>query len=195
MKKLILIVSSFIIFQSCSQTTTSSNSSQSQSQEADYFNSGLSGWTTHGDAVNFKFESSGGNPGGYITATDGGQGIYFYYLAPMGFRGNKSHLYGGTISYDIFINEVSSLKNKDDIILEGDKYTITYNFDKWPSTVWTNFSATTEANGQWMLQGTPQRATEEQIKSVLSNVLGLKIRGEYRLGSDYSGLDNVKWTK
>ena len=60
------------------------------------FDSGLDGWTAFGIAI--SWQSSGGNPGGYLRGDDLADASYL--IAPAAFLGNLSAFDGGQMSFD-----------------------------------------------------------------------------------------------
>jgi hypothetical protein len=68
---------------------------------------------------------------------------------------------------------------------------IWYDTEMNPGVSWTSYSITINEAAGWKLNQTNQYATEADIRTALSFVDGISIRGEYRGGSDIGGLDNV----
>jgi hypothetical protein len=77
----------------------------------------------------------------------------------------------------------------DDIVIVGAAGRLSYRFDYAPGLAWTDFSVqlSTSANWRWNWNA---RATEAQIRSVLSNATNLQIRGEFVTGEDTGALDS-----
>ena len=70
---------------------------------------------------------------------------------------------------------------------------LSYRFEYAPGTAWTDFSVPLSASANWRWNWNA-RATEAQIRSVLSRPFRLDIRGEYRTGDDIGGLDHFVLT-
>ena len=154
------------------------------------FDTGTDGWTTLKDARDFRWEETGGNPGGFIAANDVGSGAYWRFNAPSAYHGDKSAYYGLPITYQLRqIGSVGTVTNQDDIRITGGGVTIDYRFGTTPGSEWTTFSIELVEGAGWEVSNTP--ATEAQIRAVLAEVTSLSIRGEYRVGADSCGLDNV----
>jgi len=165
------------------------------------FDSGAEGWSTFGDATNFRWDSAG-----FIAADDGAGGTYFYFYAGPGFLGDQSERYGAALSYDIITNNTGT-HTPTDIVIEGVDFRIVYDGpDFVDENTWTRFSATVSASSDWFYQdivdGSPVEvqamsataATEAQVREVLSDVRALYIRGEYSgAADDTTSLDNVRW--
>ncbi|QKY21036.1 hypothetical protein B4589_011855 [Halolamina sp. CBA1230] len=157
------------------------------------------GWKITGDAQGGAsvpdYEPSAGNPAPSISATDDVQGGTWYFEAPGKFLGGKSGFYGGTLSFDLmqeFSGSPSQFDN-DDITLSGGGLTLTYDTAQNPgngtSGNWTSYNVTLDESDNWMVSGSA--ATQTEIETVLADLTELRIRGEYRSGSDKGYLDNV----
>jgi hypothetical protein len=81
----------------------------------------------------------------------------------------------------------------DDIVISGPAGRLSYRFEYAPGTAWTDFSVALSAAANWRWNWNA-RATEEQIRSVLSRPLRLEIRGEYVTGDDTGGMDQFVLT-
>jgi hypothetical protein len=158
------------------------------------FDQNNEGWSVVGDGL-LTYESTGGNPStsGYILGVDRLEGDVFYFNAPSKFRGNASAAYGRLLTFDLVWSENLSDKDVADIILQGDGLTITAKLPAPPGNSWTSYSIRLDVGGGWVRQGTTQAVTAAQIQSVLASLQQLRIRGEYRDGSEQSGLDNVRF--
>lgn len=154
------------------------------------FDTDAEGWSTDKDAQNFMWQSAGGNPGGFVSAIDIGTGQYWRFTAPASYLGDRSALYGQDFSYDIRqLGVVGTVTNQPDVRLVGGGVTIEFRFGVAPTGAWSNFSVVVAAGQGWTRGGVP--ATEAEIRSVLSSLTELSIRGEYRVGADSAALDNV----
>ena len=153
------------------------------------FDSDAEGWSTDKDARDFRWEPSGGNPGGFIAADDIGSGQYWRFSAPALFLGDRSASYGYSLSYELKqLGTVGTVTNQNDIEITGNDITLAYRFGFSPGADWTAFSANLIVGAGWMVGS--EEATEAQIRAVLDDVSSLSIRGEYRVGADSCGLDN-----
>jgi hypothetical protein len=160
---------------------------------ASTFDSNRDGWSTVGDVTNLLFQSSGGNPGGFIQAFDRNIGDIWHWVAPTNYSGNWSHSYGGWLQFDLK-QSVTTLQNIEqaDVILHGAGTNLVFNTITNPSTSWVSYKIPLRENGGWKLatlSGPPP--TREQMLSVLSDVTGLQIRGEFSSAADIGSLDNV----
>jgi hypothetical protein len=161
------------------------------------FEKGIDGWRIEGDAQGGSsypdYVETGGNPGGHIKAVDDVQGGVWYWVAPANFRGDKSGFYGGTLTFDLIQSRIVSQFNASDVIVSGGELDLVYDFggqETHPRTDWTVYSVTLHESGDWVVDGTGNQATAEEIRTVLADITRLHIRGEYISGSDTGFLDN-----
>ncbi|MFG0306082.1 MAG: laminin B domain-containing protein [Phycisphaerales bacterium JB040] len=157
------------------------------------FDTDAEGWMTDLDARDFEWRETGGNPGGYVHAVDIGSGQYWRFEAPALFLGDLSARYGQTLSYELIqTGIVGSVTTQPDVILEGGGVRLVKNHGAAPSSEWTGFAVTLDVAGDWRLNSVGgQPADEAAIRGVLADVSALLIRGEFRVGADAAGLDNV----
>jgi len=170
------------------------------------FDDGFGGWDVINDVASFTFETVGGNPGGYLEFVDSVAGDVVYWEAPAEFANRIKDYIGGSISFDLRQNAVTSqFDSKGDIIIETSEGTSRLFLD-WPTaqnpgTAWTSYSYPLQfdlsgANGaRWLISPAPgsstSNVTEEEVLNLLSKATKVLIRAEYRAGSDTGGIDNV----
>jgi hypothetical protein len=153
------------------------------------FSTSAQGWMIASDTgvVDPLFEPRGGDPGGYISAKDEEGGETWYYRAPAGVLALLAAAEYGAITYSVRQSEVEPGFPDDDVVIVGTAGRLSYRFDHAPGTNWTRFSAPLSAAGWRWNWNMP--ATQDQMRSVLTNPIRLEIRGEYRTGTDVGGLD------
>jgi len=133
----------------------------------------------------------GGNPGGHLSMVDPDNQI-FYFQAPALFLGNQLHRYDETLQFDLRISPVSPVFEAPDVILKGAGLTLLYNAEPTPGTDWVSYEVPLGLSGPWVVDGTTDLATEEQMRLVLGQLEALRIRGEFvAISSDITYLDNV----
>ncbi len=152
------------------------------------FDTDADGWTVTGDATGPNWQASGGNPGGYIQATDTGQGLVSYWNAPAKFLGNQSA--ANRLSFDLWQTPTTNQFNSPDVILIGGGITLQLNINH-PSNTWTSYPVALTPAAGWWNQTANAPATQANIQTVLSSLTSLQIRAEYSGDLDTDGLDNV----
>jgi hypothetical protein len=139
------------------------------------------------------FNLTGGNPGGYISATDQDNGD-FTFSAPAKFLGDVSGATG--LSYDLIYPVGAINYQPTDVILMGNGETLLWksNPDIVPGPSWMSVNLDFVPSTEWHV-GTSNGAlaTAADFSRVLGNLSGLFIRGEYTTGLvETPGLDNVR---
>lgn len=166
----------------------------------DNFAEDEAGWTIIGDAqggyVAASYSPDGGVTNGYIYADDDVTGGVWYFKAPDTYVGNKLEYYGATLSFSQFQDSnMSDQFQAADIVFSNGEQKITYvhGEDNYPSAEWTDYSIPISAESNWIKGDYDSGifATEAEIKAVLTNVTEFIIRGEFEIGPDNGGLDNV----
>lgn len=166
------------------------------------FSTNADGWTTPGAFSGvLNYNASGGNPGGFVSASDpfsAGPPIYWYYQAPAKFLGNLSTYYNGTLSFDLAQASATVAAQRADVILSTGTTSLYY-FNLSPATpaifpAWTSYKiALNEITGNWKTSnsstGTP--ATQSDIQFALGNLISVQIRGRFGSIQSSSTLDNV----
>ena len=162
------------------------------------FDTNNEGWTTFGDATspNATWVATGGNPGGFIRVTDQSTGGTWHFVAPGKFLGNKCDAYDTYLRYDQITSDTTNedqYGDRPDVILFGAGLVLVFENDENPNLSWTHYDVLLREDAGWRLNSiTGAVPTEAQFRAVLSNLSGMRIRGEYRPYDDYGGLDNVR---
>ncbi len=161
-----------------------------------YFEKDDEGWQVTGDVQNQSaqpdYNPLGGNPGGFLSATDETTGGIWYWNAPEKYLGSKDKALNKKLCFDLIQSDLSNQFDAPDVILESGDIILVYTFPSHPDTIWTSYSIDLSAEAGWKkneASGPP--ATEEDLADVLSQLTGLRIRGEYIVGPDIGSLDNV----
>lgn len=167
------------------------------------FDAGLEGWVVADfpDAgpwtsplatypANSFFSPSGGNPGGYLLSSDP-SGNTFFLQAPSQFLGNKFSAYGTSLSFDMYHLEAVNWDPGVDVVLVGAGMTLVRGGVVTPTPSWQTFQVPLTETG-WQISGPGGAApTSAEFQSVLAGLSELEIRGEFFIGPDTTGLDNV----
>jgi hypothetical protein len=139
------------------------------------------------------YNATGGNPGGFISTVDPDSGD-FMFGAPSKFLGNQSG--AGSLSYDLNY-PVGALDYKPvDIMLTDGTTRLLWISNPTPalSPSFTHVAIGLAPSANWHL-GTVGGATPTagDFQTVLANLTGLFISGEYTVGQiETPGLDNVR---
>ena len=166
------------------------------------FDSDHEGWGILNDASSLSWQGTIGNPAGSISAVDDGAGILWFFSAPAAYLGDRSAAYGESLSWDILgiIGNQTTLPGRADVMLVGGGLEIGLSAAVQPvNGQWTSWAVTLDDSEDWRLitslsNGTlgGTSATPAQIQSVLGDLTGLYIRGEYtNVAGDSTALDNV----
>ena len=155
------------------------------------FDTDAEGWTVIADADGPTHHSTGGNPDGYISAADRGEGGFWYWDAPAKFLGNKASAYGETLRFDLRQSTTELQFDADDVVLIGGGITLTFDTPDNPGTDWTSYSISLTETAGWLNAATGFSPTAPEMQAVLADLTALQIRGEFSEGMDIGGLDNV----
>jgi hypothetical protein len=135
--------------------------------------------------------ASGGNPGGYIRASDPSNNCYSF-TAPSVQLGNWSAYNGGTLSFSLQASH-NNYADARVVLLVGAGLTIAAEISPLPATTWTNYTIPLEpASFRYnRLSGAP--CTPQDFAAVLASLAAFRISAEF--GSQVEetvGLDEVR---
>ena len=163
---------------------------------SDTFDSGAGGW----DVVNkaqLAYEPTGGNGGGYVSGTDiPDVCCTWYFEAPSRYKGDKSAYVGTVLRFDLkqstLENPISGFKGYVWLIA-SDGTTLFYDSGSHPGTDWTSYQVRMDGGAGWQNTTAGRAATPEDMRTVMGDLLYLRIRGEFSGSTvpDVGGLDNV----
>ena len=157
------------------------------------FDADADGWTIQGEAQGPDYHATGGTEGGYISATDplSTTGTS-YWKAPAKFVGSLGQAFNGKLSYDIRDTGALPTFRDPDVVLRSGSLVLEYRQKKRPKgSRWTHFNVKLNGKKGWVDGSTGQRATPQQMQTVLSSLDSLLVRGEYRIGPEVFDIDNV----
>lgn len=156
------------------------------------FVDGPEGWRIEGDAIQSDpmfSDTSGVENSGYIFADDYTTGGVWYFVAPERYHSKVLNYNGYLHFYLIQKSAMSNQFNDRDIIIDGgEKGALTYYFDSFPGTTWTEYKVKINEEADWYDED-GFIADESKIRSVLLNIKKISIRGEFESGPDTGGLD------
>lgn len=157
------------------------------------------GWYSWNDGAGgtpYLFHSvTGGNPGGYVYATDTSSGVW-YFLGNSDFKNDLTDYYGCYLAYDIKIPNINYAipTNYSEVLFQrNDGNTLEYNLGSAPTpNIWCSYVIVLLGSGwTWNSPG-GTLATDADMLSTLADVKKLKIRAEFSgLDSEKDRLDNV----
>lgn len=154
------------------------------------FDSSAEGWTVNLDAD--QSWNIFGKPLGSLRNVDLAQGDVHGYRANQTFLGNKSVAYGGKLSWDIYVDFSGRDFGIPDVVISGNNLTLYLDIGLPVANRWNSYNVALDTSAGWRTGSlTGSLATENQIRSVLSNIEQLIIKGEYSSSRDTSYLDNV----
>ena len=166
----------------------------SASAQTSTFSANSQGWlvgdfftTTGGTAPTWV--ASGGNPGGFIRTED----LYPWtaFWAPSVYLGNRSSLYGGTLSYDTRLLTTDPGAIPAVVISDG---TLMLQYQTLPPTTsWSTFLFPLTEAGWEVADGsgnTGPAATQSQFQQVLANLAWVHVNADWQTGPDRVDLDN-----
>jgi large repetitive protein len=155
------------------------------------FNKNLQSWRVIGDPATGSpaWVSTGGNPGGYLSAVDGGQGQDMVAMAPKGFLGKKGAFYGGSLTFDRKIEDTSGgayFTPPWTVQLVGDGGTVVdFTLATPPGPGWTRQQIAL------LPQDTSNGVSAATLQAVLGSLQSIGIEIEYISGTETDDLDNV----
>jgi Laminin B (Domain IV) len=172
------------------------------------FDSGDDGWrvaqNNESDPEAFEpptFNTSGGNPGGYVSVTDNWpdpnpqepDGRYWYLASPESWGGDRGGFYGGSLSFDARYTGPSP-DYPPVVALFDNEGNGLYYYDVAatpPGAAWQRFEVPLRESSAWSYQG--GEATRAHFMSILSDLSAVVIDGD--LAQDHvgetTGIDNV----
>jgi hypothetical protein len=177
-------------------------STYAQAQVASTFDASDEGWTAKhsgGTLAAFSYSSSGGNPGGSVSAsppTSGGTvniSMTWYWEAPAAFLGDHDLSYGQLLKFDLIQSVAGTDNTTSDVVITSAGGSIHYTLPSKPGTGWTSYAIPLDLTADWRWgskSGTIAR--HYQIKRVLADITKIQIRCKYSSAAGYAtGIDNV----
>ena len=154
------------------------------------FDTNAEGWTVLGDGTNLIHVPTGGNPGGFIQATDGGLGTTWYWKAPALYYGDARDYIGKTLKFSLKQSATDSQFDDVDVLLRNPAF-----FNPLVADIIAPGTGFTDTEYEITLNrdSFSPRVTIEEFERLLENLTSIEIRGEYRTGDDTGGLDSVRF--
>ena len=151
------------------------------------FDSGNEGWSAVDPTADYTsvWQSSGGNPGGYLLGTESSPlGNTGYFIAPAAWLGDLSIYAGGTLSYDLRVVSGTAYFADADIQICSGATCASWTGPNPVGNGWVTFSTTL----------VPANFSGGNLAAILSNVTQLRLRGEFITGIEQEAFDNVRLT-
>ena len=161
------------------------------------FEGDAEGWklSNNGDLNAPTLEREGGNPAGNLCGRDEGNGDIWYFVAPQKFLGNMSGAMGKRLTFELRQDSIFNQVRGRDVVLNGGGLAVTWFIRFAPGLDWTPYSVRFDGNSGWRIDepsGNGADATEDDLRTVLSDLNSLRIRGEFFDGlDDRACIDNV----
>jgi hypothetical protein len=159
------------------------------------------GWTNSQDLVGTGsvapvFNSTGGNPGGFISVTYSSVGPpTWYWLAPAKFLGDRCVTsYNKNLKFDIKQSASPTDNTNGDVILWHPTNSRLYHqLPVQPGSSWTSYSLLLNETAGWHYNSPSGPApTKEEMIVILSNISAIQIRSRHSItAGNISAIDNV----
>ncbi len=137
------------------------------------------------------FQSTGGNPGGFIQLADPDSNETFF-VAPSAYLGNILSAIGGLLKFDLFYANTVDYDSFD-IVIKGGGTILRYNVT--PALVlqtWNSITVPLTPSAAWTVHPSGATATLTDFQTVFANVTDFWILAEFTNGVvETTGLDNV----
>lgn len=162
------------------------------------FSLGPAGWRAFNGVTDDGWQLLGGNPGGFMRATDANTDALWFFAAPAAFLGDLSAAYGGALAYDLRVAGAAPphLETYADLqILGANGVRLVRTMETAPGNAWTSFLVPLVADGAWRIGAVDGAAASAlTFQQVLAGVTELRIRGDHLSAFETTGLDNVVLT-
>ena len=157
------------------------------------FGSSTESWTGYGDFRDLEVRYDGAIDGGYMRLVDRGEGQTCYFRAPLAYHGDWSQFFGGRLSFYLWTGGPGDYGVLDDVVINdsaGNRLAL--RFGRAPSrNGFTPFYIEMDATENWTFNGAT--ATDEDIRTVLADVVDLFIRAEYYdKAGDWTAMDRFR---
>ncbi len=174
----------------------------SNAQITSNFNTDAEGWTFSDQNLNqqtVNYSSTGGNPGGHVASTIGGQ--VYYWTSPSKFNGNIAYFsYGQILSFDLqnpVTPTIHGLFGYDVAIRLPGGGELVHTLPTLPAVApaWSTHTVRLDETTEWHLSSpVGPIATRAQIIQYLSGFASLRINGKFVSTSSgaSASLDNVR---
>ncbi len=156
------------------------------------FDEGDEGWRLvgNGDRTLPEHRQDAETGNGYIVGKDSAAYVTWYWQAPPIDQDVLAAVAGGALQYRLRQDYTDAQFDAPDVLLSGAGMTLGFDADPNPGSDWTDYRVPFQAEG-WTHEADGTPASDEDLSAVLGDLETLQIRGEYRVGNDDAGLDEV----
>jgi hypothetical protein len=157
---------------------------------------GSGNYVTSQGTLAANWNAMGGNPGGYISATD--PSIFtFMFQAPSAQLGDYSQYLGGQLKFSLQTDLSTDYMADSVVVFRGgmSNQTLVSAITPAPNSTWTNYSISLFASEFHYDNLSGATVSETDFASVLSGLNDFLINAEYHNGvAETTGLDSVSFT-
>lgn len=120
-------------------------------------------------------------------------GSPWYWQAPDAFHTDWTAEHGAWLTFSLFSRGGGDpLVHKDDVVVTGaNGVELSYTLLTPAGPDWRSYAVSLTDPDGWTIRGSGRAPTPQQMQETLASVAGLRIRGEWVIGEDTGGLDNV----
>ncbi|MBL8875975.1 MAG: hypothetical protein JNM86_09295 [Phycisphaerae bacterium] len=131
---------------------------------------------------------------GHIWNDSQPNGTTMYWSAPGPYCGQKLQYAGGVLRFDMIDSPETGGFAREDVMLKGADQLLVFTLGERPGASWRRFTVRLSPAGWKVGTLAGPTATLSDFHAVMANLVAIYIRGEFQLGPDARGLDNVRMT-
>ncbi len=152
----------------------------------------VEGWTGYPDDSELTHVSADETSDGHICSTDLSTGEFWYFESPDDWEGDQSDLYGGMLTFVLKQSAIDPQDNQPDVMLVSPNITLHYDTAVNPDVNWIAYSILLDETAGWLVAGTSETPTADDMQDALASLENIRIRGAYGSGEDTGCLDSVQ---
>lgn len=152
-------------------------------------------WKTSVNTYTVDWNTTGGNPGGFISAVDPSSNT-FAFEAPVAQLGNYSSYLGGTLSFSLQ-STASTWVSDNVVVFRGgtDDSVVVAEINPLPATTWTDYAIDLDSSNFRFNGKGGAAVSAEAFSKVMTNITAMYISAEYGASPPWetTGLDSVSF--